>query len=86
VEQTFCTGRDSLEDDEHRTIRTELKIQEVASLMRAHGSQIVDEVAAAIRISHGTFHKILSYYLNMSHFPSILTQDQRDDHMSTCSD
>jgi hypothetical protein len=55
--------RDSLEDDEHnsgpRTVRIELKIQEVAMLVRANRSQTVDEVAAT-GINHGTCHKILS--------------------------
>jgi hypothetical protein len=40
-----------LEDDEHtgrpRLVRTELKIQEVATLVRANRFQTVDEVAAA---------------------------------------
>jgi hypothetical protein len=48
-------GRDNLEDDEltnqPRTVRTELKIQEVSTLSCANYSQMVDEVAAA-RISH----------------------------------
>jgi hypothetical protein len=86
----FEQGRDSLEDDEHtsrpRTVRTELKIQEVAKLVRANHSQMVDEIAAA-GISHGTYHKILSDDLNMSHVtPCILMQDQRDDRMSICGD
>jgi hypothetical protein len=42
----FAQGRDSLEDDEHvglrRTVRTELSIQEVATLMHANRSQTVD--------------------------------------------
>jgi hypothetical protein len=58
-----------LEDDEHtgwpRMVRTELKIQEVAMLVRANHSQTVDEIAAA-GISQGTCHKILSDDLNMS--------------------
>jgi hypothetical protein len=85
-----------LEDDEHsgwpRTVRTELKIQEVATLVRANHSQMVDEIAAAAEgISHGTCHKILSDDLNMScitqhSVPRILTQDQLDDCMSICGD
>jgi hypothetical protein len=68
-------GRDSLEDDEHtgqpRTVRTELKIQEIATLVCANRSQTVDEIAAAAAgISHCTCHKILSDDLNMSHVPS----------------
>jgi hypothetical protein len=55
----FAQGRDSLEDVEHtgrpRTVRTELKIQEVATLVRANHSQTVDEIAAAGGISHGTW-------------------------------
>jgi hypothetical protein len=75
-----------LEDDEHtgwpRMVRTELKIQEVATLVRAIRSQTVDEIAAAAGagISHCTCHKILSDDLNMSHVtqhsvPRLLTQD-----------
>jgi hypothetical protein len=58
-----------LEDDEHtgrpRTVRTELKIQEVATLVHTNRYQMVDEVAAS-GISHGTCHNILSDDLNMS--------------------
>jgi hypothetical protein len=50
----FAQGRDSLEDDEHtcrpRTVRTELKIQEVATLMRANHYQTVAEIAAAAMV------------------------------------
>jgi transposase len=90
----FAQGRDSLEDDEHtgrpRAVRTELKIQEVASLVRANRSQTVDEIAAAAGISRGTCHKVLSD-LNISRVTQhsvqrILTQDQRDDRMSICGD
>jgi hypothetical protein len=91
----FAQRRASLEDDEHtgwpRTVRTELKIQEVAMLVHASRSQMVDEIAAAAGISHGTCHKILSDYLNMSHItqrsvPRILMQDQHDDGTSICGD
>jgi hypothetical protein len=58
----FAQERDSLEDYEHigrpRTVRTEMKIQEVAVLANANCSKIVDEIAAA-GISHGTCHKIV---------------------------
>jgi hypothetical protein len=54
----FAQGRDSLEDDEHtgwpRTVRTELKIQEAATLVCANHSQTVDKIAAAAGISHDT--------------------------------
>jgi hypothetical protein len=46
-------------------VRNELKIQEVATLVRANRSKMADEIAAA-GISHGTWHKILSYDLSMS--------------------
>jgi hypothetical protein len=46
----FAQGRDSLEGDEHtgrpRTVRTELKIQDVATLVCANRSQMVDEITA----------------------------------------
>jgi hypothetical protein len=84
-----------LEDDEHtgrpRTVRTELKAQEVATLLRANRSQMVDEIIAAAGISHGTCHKILSNDLYVSPItqhsvPHVLTQDQHDDCMSVCGD
>jgi hypothetical protein len=91
----FAQGRDSLEDDEHiswpRTVRTELKIQ-VAMLVHANRSQMVDEItAAAAGISHGTCHEILPDDLIMSRVtqhsaPRVLMQDRRDDHMSTRSE
>jgi hypothetical protein len=67
----FAQGRDSMEDDEHtsqpRTVRTELEIQEVASLVRANHTKMVDEITApAAGISRDTCHKILSDDLNMS--------------------
>lgn len=47
----FAQRRDSLEDCEHigrlRTVRTELKFQELAMLMRSNCSQMQDEVTAA---------------------------------------
>jgi hypothetical protein len=83
-----------LDDDEQiGPLRTELKIQNVATLVRTKRSQTAHEVAAAAaaRISHSTCHKILSDDLNMSRVtqhstPRILTQGQRDDSMNTCSD
>jgi hypothetical protein len=80
----FAQGRDSLEDGEHtgwpRTVRNKLKIQEVATLVCANSSQMVDEITAA-GISHGTCHKILSDDLNMSRVtqhsvPRVSTQEQ----------
>jgi hypothetical protein len=66
----FVQERESLEDDERtgqpRMVGTELKIQEVAMLVCANRSQIVDEIAAAAGISHDTCHKILSDDLSMS--------------------
>jgi hypothetical protein len=71
-------------------VRTELRIQEIATLMHTSSSRTADEVAAA-GISHGTCHEILSDYLQMYHVTQlggshILTQDQRDDLVSTCCD
>jgi hypothetical protein len=50
-------------------------------LVCANHSQMADEVAAVAGISHGTCHKILSDYLNMSHvtdhsIPHVLMEDQ----------
>jgi hypothetical protein len=72
-------------------VRTEHKIQEVAFLVHANCSQMLDEVAAAAGISHGTCHKILIYDLNMCRVtqhsnPCILTQDQHDDRMNIYGD
>jgi hypothetical protein len=86
-------GRENLEDEHAsrpRTIRTEIRIQKVAMLLCANRSQMVDEVTAA-GISHGICHKLLSDDLNMSwvtqhSVPRVLTQDQYDNNMSTCSD
>jgi hypothetical protein len=56
----FVQGRESSEDDEHtgqpRTVRTKLKIEEVAMLVCANRSQTVDETApaGAAGINHGT--------------------------------
>jgi hypothetical protein len=48
LHKRFAQSRDSLEDDEHtgqpRMVRTELKIQEIATVMRAHCSRTVDEI------------------------------------------
>jgi hypothetical protein len=80
------------EDDEHtgwpRTVRTELKIQEAATLVRSNSSQTVDEIGAAAGTSHGSCHKILSDDLNMSHVThhSVPRVHQRDDSMSICGD
>ncbi|KAJ4437672.1 hypothetical protein ANN_17817 [Periplaneta americana] len=91
----FLQGRDSLEDDVRtgrpQTIRTERKIQEVATLVRANCSQSVDDIEATVGVSHGTCYKILSDDLNMSRVtqhsvPRILSQDQRDDRMTICGD
>ena len=59
--------------------------------MRANRSHSVDDLAAAVRVSHGTFYKILTDDLNMSRVtqhsvPRVLTQDQRDDRMAICGD
>jgi hypothetical protein len=76
-----------LDDDEHtdrpRTVRTELKTQEVATLVQAIRSHTVDEVAAT-GISRGTSHRILFDDLNKSRItqhsvPLFLTQGQRYD-------
>jgi histone-lysine N-methyltransferase SETMAR len=90
----FAQGRDSLEDEHTswpRMVRTELKIREVATLVHANHSQMVGEIAAAAGINHSACHKTLSDDQNMSHItqhsvPCILTQDQRDDCISICSD
>jgi hypothetical protein len=83
-----------LEDDQHtgrpKMIRTELKIQEVATLVRANCTQMIDEIAAAAAgISHDTCHRILSDDLNISRVTQhsvsrVLMQDQCDDRLSIC--
>jgi hypothetical protein len=84
-----------LEDNKHtgqpRTVRPELKIQDVATLMCTNRSQMVDESAAATRISHDTCHRVLCDDMNISHVtqhsvPCILMQDQCDDRTSTYGD
>jgi hypothetical protein len=79
-----------LEDNEHsdwpKAVRTERKIEEVATLVRANHSQLVDDIAA-LGISHGMCRRVLFDALNMSCVPEycvpcVLMQDQRDDHMT----
>jgi hypothetical protein len=91
----FEQQKDSLEDDWHtgrpRTIRTELKAQQVATLMHANLSQTVDEVTAAARIVHGTCHRILYDDLNTFHVivhsvSYVLSQDQHGNRTRVCSD
>jgi hypothetical protein len=93
----FSQRRGRLEYDQRtgqpRTVRTELKIQKVATLVHANCSQIVTEMsaAAAVRISCGTFHKIPSDDLSTSRVtqhsvPLIPTQNQHGDRMSICGD
>ena len=48
------------------TVRTDRKIEEVAILVRANRSQSVDDLAAAVGVSHGTCYKILTDDLSMS--------------------
>jgi hypothetical protein len=93
--KSFAQGRDSFKDDEHisrpRTVRTELKIEEFATLVHANRSQMVYEIAAAAGISHGTCNKILSGNMNMSRVTQhsvsrVLTPDQHDDRLCICGD
>ena len=56
-------------------------------LVRVNCSQSVDDLAAAVVVSHGTCYKILTDHLNMSrvtqhNMPRIVTQDQCDDRMT----
>ena len=74
-----------------QTVRTECKVEEHAKLVHANGSQLVDNLAAAVGVSHGTRYKILTDDLNMSHVtqhsvPHILMQDQCDDRLMICGD
>ena len=60
-------------------------------LVRANRSQLVDNLASAVGVSHGTCYKILTDDLNMSHVTQhtvqrILLQDQYDDHMMIWGD
>jgi hypothetical protein len=67
--KNFAQGRGSWEDDEPtrlpRTVRTELKIQEVAMLLCANHSKVIDEVTDATRIIHDTCHKNVRDDLDM---------------------
>jgi hypothetical protein len=85
---------ETVEDDEQsgwpKVVRTECKIEEVAALVRANRSQLVD-IAAAVGISHDMCHRILTDDLNMlcvsEHYvPRVLMQDQCDDCMTICGD
>jgi hypothetical protein len=60
-----------LDDDDESTgqpkvARTEHKIEEVAMLVHANHSESVDDIAAAVGISYGMCHKILTDDLNKS--------------------
>ena len=77
--------------DRPQMVGTERKIEEVTMLVRANLSQSVDDLEAAVGISHCTCYKILIDHLNMSRVikhsvQRILTQDQRDDRMTICGD
>jgi hypothetical protein len=65
-------GIHSLKDEEHtgqlKTVRTELKIREVATFVCINCSQTVDEVAAATGITYGTCRNILSCVTQYCHF------------------
>ena len=52
--------------DRQQTVRTERRIEEVVMLVRANRSQSVDDLTAAVGVSHGTCHKILADDLKMS--------------------
>ena len=77
--------------DRPQTVRTGRKIEQSAMLVRANHSHSVQNLAAAVGVSHGTWYKILSDDLNMSRdtqgsVPRILMQDQRVDRMTICDD
>ena len=74
-----------------QTVRLKCKIEEVAMLVRTKRSQSVDDLAAAVGVSHGACYKILADDLNVScvtqhSVPRILMQDQCDDRMTICGD
>ena len=63
-----------------QTVQTECKIEEVAMLVCANCSQLVDNLTAAVGVSPGKCYKILTDDLNMLHViqhsvPHILMQD-----------
>ena len=62
--QHFSQRRDSLEDDVHtgrpEMVQTECKIEEVAKFVHVNCSQSVDDLAAAVGVSHGTYYKIVT--------------------------
>jgi hypothetical protein len=66
------------------TVRNDFNIQNVATSLYASRSQKVDEVAAE-GISPCTCHMIMSHVSHHS-VTRVLTQDQRDNSMSTCGD
>ena len=84
MEDDVLTGRP-------QTVLNERKIEEVTMLVRAHGSQSVDDLASAVGVSQATCYKILTDDLNLSRstqhsVPCILTKDRRDDPMTICGD
>jgi hypothetical protein len=84
-----------LEEDERsgwpKAVRTECKIEDVATLVRDNRFQSVDDIAKAVGINHGTRHKVLTHDLNISRVsdhcvPRVLTQVQRDNRTTICGD
>ena len=66
----FLQGRDSSEDGVRtgrpQTVQIERKIQDAETLVRSNRSQSVDDLAASLYVSHGTWYKILTDDLNVS--------------------
>ncbi|PSN53985.1 hypothetical protein C0J52_13488 [Blattella germanica] len=80
--QRFSQGRDSFENDQRigrpAIVPTERNIEEVVTVT-VRAPREVDDIAAALGVSHDTCHKILTDDLNMSRItqhrvPRILTQ------------
>jgi hypothetical protein len=92
--QCFAQGRDSLLNEssgQPKAVGTERRVKDISTLVRANNSRLVDDITAAVWLSYGTCHIILTDDLNMSRVsehcvPCILMQDQCDDRMTTCGD
>ena len=73
------------------TSHTEETVARVREIIRAHRRPTIREVAEEVRIVFGTWQKILNEDLRMRRviakfMPRLLTAEQKDDHVSICTD
>ena len=91
----FNSGRRSFEDDPRpgrpSTSHTEETVARVREIIRADRRLTIREVAEEVRIAFGMCQKILTEDLRMrcvtaKSVPCLLSAEQKDDHVSVCTD